>query len=64
MTISVALLGPLLATELTLVGFVSSVNAQVILETAESAELFLAAWASASPDLVHSTSLHVQLVPH
>ena len=63
MTITVALLGPLLSAQLALEWLIGLVNAQVVLKTAQSAELLRATLGLAPPNLVHSSCLFVQLVP-
>ena len=64
MSISVALLSPTLAAGGAGEGFISSMEAQVVFEAADSVEDFRASSALAAPDLVHSPSHFVPLVAH
>ena len=64
MSISVTLLSPTLAAGWAGEGFISSMEAQVVFEAADSVEDFRASRALAAPDLVHSSSQVVPLVAH
>ena len=64
MSIPVALLSPTLAAGWAGEGFISSMEAQVVFEAADSVEDFRASSALAGPDLVHSPSQLVPLVAH
>ena len=64
MSISVTLLSPTLAAGGAGKGFLSSMEAQVVFEAADSVEDFRAPRALAAPDLVHSPGHFVPLVAH
>ena len=64
MSVSVALLSPTLAAGWAGEGFISSMEAQVVFEAADSVEDFRASRALAAPDLVHSPCQFVSPVAH
>ena len=64
MSVSVAFLSPALTTEGASEGFISSMKAQVVLDTAFAVEDFWAPRALAAPDFPHSPSLFILLVVH